>query len=62
MVKVGMGIFKAGKYKNVYDNKENKLDDTSPPPIVKKKKKIWLITNLQYINFWIANESSKKIF
>lgn len=32
MVKVGMGIFKAGKYKNVYDNKENKLDDSSPTP------------------------------
>ena len=38
MVKVGMSIFKAGKYKNVYDNKENKLDDTSPPPKMKKKK------------------------
>lgn len=27
MVKVGMGIFKSGKYNNVYDNKENKLDN-----------------------------------
>jgi ceramide synthetase len=27
MLKVGMGIFKSGKYKNVYDNKENGLDN-----------------------------------
>lgn len=27
MVKVGMSIFKSGKYKNVYDNKENKIDE-----------------------------------
>ncbi|CAD8188299.1 unnamed protein product [Paramecium pentaurelia] len=27
MVKVGIGIFSAGKYKNVYDNRENKLDN-----------------------------------
>lgn len=26
MVKVGLGIFSSGKYKNVYDNRENKLD------------------------------------
>jgi ceramide synthetase len=26
MLKVGSGIFSAGKYKNVYDNRENKLD------------------------------------
>ena len=27
MLKVGGGIFKSGKYRNVYDNKENHLDD-----------------------------------
>ena len=26
IMKVGVGIFKAGRYKNVYDNKENKID------------------------------------
>lgn len=27
MIKVGIGIFSSGKYKNVYDNRENKLDN-----------------------------------
>jgi ceramide synthetase len=27
MIKVGSGIFKSGRYKNVYDNKENKLEE-----------------------------------
>jgi hypothetical protein len=27
MIKVGTGTIKAGKYKNVYDNKENKLEE-----------------------------------
>ncbi|CAD8188384.1 unnamed protein product [Paramecium octaurelia] len=26
MVKVGLGIFSSGRYKNIYDNRENKLD------------------------------------
>jgi len=26
MIKVGLGIFTSGRYKNVYDNRENKLD------------------------------------
>lgn len=40
-MKVGMGVFKSGKYKNVYDNKENKLDDDVGE--VEKKKQSWTI-------------------
>lgn len=29
MVKVGLGIFSSGRYKNVYDNRESKLDNNT---------------------------------
>lgn len=57
MLKVGSGIFSAGKYKNVYDNRENKLDH--------KKKENWLYSyiEIKICTFvWFINESEMPPF